>query len=153
VDEALSRYPDAQCAHFKPLAELLASPPDTPVLPTEPPTLAQLAADARAADACLACGDPAGALAALSNEYYWEAGDVQLYARMAEAHLGIAPRNLRERFRKIMVLAKFVEAHEEVDPERRREMPLPGGTWDRARLDALAARARAWLDDVAGVDI
>jgi hypothetical protein len=144
-------YPNAQCVHLKPLAELLAPPPDTPVLPTEPPTLAQLAADARAADACLACGDPAGALAALSNEYYWEAGDVQLYARMAEAHLGIAPQPGRALPQDHM-LAKFVDAHEEVDPERRREMPLPGGTWHRARLDALAARARAWLDGTRGVE-
>ncbi len=29
----------------------------------------------------------------------------------------------------------------EQDPERRREMPLPGDTWNRARLDAVAAQA------------
>jgi hypothetical protein len=113
---------------------------------TDTPSLAQLAEDARTADRSLARGDAAGALAALSPGQYWTFGDVQLFARMAEAHLTITPGNRRERFRKIMVLARFVEAHEEQDPERRREMPLPEGTWDRARLDALAERARAWLD-------
>jgi hypothetical protein len=32
-----------------------------------------------------------------------------------------------------------------MDPERRREMPIPGGTWDRA----LAERARGWLETTA----
>jgi hypothetical protein len=45
-----------------------------------------------------------------------------------------------------MVLAKFLEAHGEQRPSLRNELPIPEATWDRARLDDVAERARAWLD-------
>jgi hypothetical protein len=127
---------------------LLSSPSDSdppaPVTPKVP--LAQLVEDVYAADRCLARGDAAGARAALSSDHYWIYGELQIFARMAEAELGLVPVRLRDRFQKILRLACFVEAHEEKDPEERREMPIPGATWDRARLDELADRARAWLE-------
>jgi len=82
----------------------------------------------------------------MSREPYWTYGDVQLFARLAEGHLQQTEASRRERFQKIMALAQFVEAHEQKNPEKRREMPIPGGTWGSGRLDEVAERARAWLD-------
>jgi hypothetical protein len=149
--EGRARLSPALCG-FQALEELLSPPPDPLAPVVETSSLAQLAEDARAADRCLARGDAAGALAAVSSGRYWTYGDVQLFARMAEAHLRLAPVRGRERFERILVLARFVEAHGEKDLEKRREMPIPGGTWDRARLDALAERAQAWLDAPGGGD-
>jgi hypothetical protein len=145
--EARARFSPALCT-IGPLEELLSPVPDPLAPATEVSSLAQLAEDARAADRCLARDDAAGALAALSGERYWTYGDVQLLARMAEAQLRLAPRRGHARFQKVMTLARFVEEHDEKDPEQRREMPIPGATWDRARLDEVAERARAWLAGV-----
>jgi hypothetical protein len=45
-----------------------------------------------------------------------------------------------------MALARLVEAHEGWPDGSREELPIPGATWDRARLDALTRRAGAWLE-------
>ena len=147
--EARALFAPALCS-LHVLEELLAPPPDPPDPDFEAPSLAQLAEDARAADRCFARDDTSGALAALSRGAYWTYGEVQLFARIAEGHLRWTPRNKRERFEKIAALAQFVDAHEVKDPEARREMPIPGGTWERERLDEVAEKARAWLDGVGG---
>jgi hypothetical protein len=83
--ELRALFSPALCT-IEPLEQLLAPPPDPLAPATESPSLAQLAEDARTADRCLERGDAHGALAALSHEQYEAFGDVQLFARMAEAH-------------------------------------------------------------------
>jgi hypothetical protein len=148
LGQARSMFP-AVC-NIVALEELLSPPPDPPRPEGEILLLSQLAEDARAADRCFAASDPEGALAALSHQAYWYFGDVQLYARLAEGHLLVQPRSRREQLTKMMALVRFLEQHAEKDPRTRREMPIPGATWDRTRLDEIAARASAWLDRLGG---
>lgn len=110
----------------------------------DPPLLTQLVWAVHAADACLDAGDPEGALAALDRRRFEVQDEVQVLARRAEAWLGL-PAPGRRRIAKIMGLARFVDAHGGADGERE-ELPMPGA-WDRARLDEVAGRAAAWLDE------
>jgi hypothetical protein len=111
------------------------------------PLLTQLVWAIHAADARLAAGDPEGALAALDPRRFEVGNEVQVLARRAEAWLGLAPQGVR-RFDKIMELARLLQADEgDVDEDgERTELPVPGATWDRARLVEVLRRAAAWLE-------
>jgi hypothetical protein len=102
------------------------------------------------ADARLAEGDAAGARAALERRVVWEAREVQSLGRLAEAHLAEEPAAPYDRYRKALALAAFTAGHAEQGMFLRRELPLPRARWDRARLDALSERARAWLAESFG---
>ena len=104
----------------------------------------------RAADACLAAGDPGGARNALSSLAVREAREVQTLARLARAWLQEPDEKTPEGaaldgFVRRLALTRFVVAHAEKAPTRRRELPFPGARWDGAQLDALAREVQAWL--------
>lgn len=103
-----------------------------------------------AADTCLAQGDAAGALCALDCLAVVEAHEVQSLARRAEATLLLGDPGEARRFETAFVLAAFCGVHAEKEPYERRELPLPSGIWDEARLDALAERASRWLSETLG---
>ncbi len=65
---------------------------------------------------------------------------------MAAAHLETRAATPAERFAKRVGLAFFRDATRR-RPEIRRELFLPGLTWNAERLAELDARAAAWLDD------
>jgi hypothetical protein len=115
---------------------------------TEAAPLTALIAALPAADALLAAGDAPGALALLDVPRFRLGYDVQHFARLAEGHLRLSPEEGWPRFRKIKALAAFLELHGETRPAHRLEVPFPGCTsWDRARLDEIAARAERWLEE------
>ena len=138
-------------AAFVALATPLAEPPTMEVRPWTPEQLAArgLVAAVEAADACLSRGDAIGALVALDPLLATETSEVQSLARRAEAHLrrGEAEESI---FEKACALAWFCAAHAEKKPYLRRELALPRGRWDTARLDDLSARASEWLDATLG---
>jgi hypothetical protein len=110
-----------------------------------------LAQAIRAADACLAAGDPAGARRALSGLVVREAREVQTLARRARAWLSEPDETdpggaALDGFSRRLALAAFVEAHAEKAPLLRRDLPFPGARWDDRALDALSGEATAWLD-------
>jgi hypothetical protein len=98
----------------------------------------------READARLAADDAPGALAELDRACFG-VDEVQSLARRTEAWLRITPVSGHTRFCKIMAFLCFVGAHQETRPSHRLELPLPGATWDRARLDDLRARVDEWF--------
>jgi hypothetical protein len=111
-----------------------------------PSLLRQLVRALKASDARLAAGDPAGALAALDPRRFRDPDEVQLFARRAEAWLRLSPAGGPRRIAKIMALAELIDANLGSADEPRSDLPIPGVSWARGRLDDLAARARAWLD-------
>jgi hypothetical protein len=98
----------------------------------------------RAADARLAAGDPGGARRALAGLAVREADEVQTLARMARAWMD-EPPEAGDGFVRRLALTRFVVAHAEKAPARRRELPFAGARWDDGRLSALAAEVKAWL--------
>jgi hypothetical protein len=133
------------------LAAVLAPEPAPPVRAgagemEAPPLLTQVVWAIHAADAHLAGGDPESALAALDPERFDTGDEVQVLARRAEAWLALSPPPGRRRFVKIMTLAALLDAHRGEPDEERDELPVPGATWDRARLDDVVTRAAAWLE-------
>jgi hypothetical protein len=72
--------------------------------------------------------------------------EVQVLARRAEAWLALSPPPGRRRFAKIMALAALIDAHEGAPDQERDELPVPGATWDRSRIDDVVRRAAAWLE-------
>jgi hypothetical protein len=111
---------------------------------SSPAALGELVRTVGAADVCFARGDAAGAATALDGPVVWAAREVQSLARLAEAYLHIEPATRLDSLRKLAALGAFLDEHEAPNRERR-ELPPPGA-WDRARIDAIAARAHAWLD-------
>lgn len=97
------------------------------------------------ADARLAQGDAAGARAAVDTRVVWEAREVQSLARLAEAHLAEEPAAPYDRFRKALALAAFRALNRDFRRLMRREVPFVRARWNRARLNDVAERARAWL--------
>jgi hypothetical protein len=97
------------------------------------------------ADARLAQGDAAGARAAVDRRVVWEAREVQSLARLAEAHLAEEPAAPYDRFRKGLSLAAFRAMNSDFRMFMRREVPFARARWERARLNEVAERARAWL--------
>ncbi|MDC0743706.1 hypothetical protein [Polyangium mundeleinium] len=100
------------------------------------------------ADEALARGDAAAAQRILDVPLLWEANEIQSMARLSEACLraeeGQTPM---VRFRKALALLSFCELFDARGTLNRREMPLPRATWDAERLSALAAKARAWVEE------
>ena len=134
----------------------LATPLAEPTVMPEPPwTMEQLAvrelvAAIEAADTFLLRGDATSALVALDRLLVTETGEVQSLARRAEARLLGSDAAEEGLFEKACALARFCAAHGEKKAHSRRELPLPRGRWDTARLDDLSARASAWLDATLG---
>jgi hypothetical protein len=98
------------------------------------------------ADASLAARDPAGAVAALDTLLVHDLREVQSLARLAEAYLAMPGDADLDPFVLAQALATFCGAHGETDPFTRCELPLSFPRWEKSRLDALAERAKAWLD-------
>jgi hypothetical protein len=121
--------------------------PADPGYDEQPPALlTELVWAVQAADACLDAGDAEGALCALDPRRFRTDDEVQVLARRAEAWLRVAPESGPKRIAKVLTLAALVEAHAGPSWARGKVMPIPGATWDGARLDDLARRASAWLD-------
>ncbi len=110
------------------------------------PVVRQLLGAVRTADRALAAGDAGAARVALERPVVWREAEVQSAARLAAAHLETRAVTPAERFAKRVGLAFFRDAMNR-PPEIRRELFLPGLTWDAERLAELDARAGAWLDD------
>jgi hypothetical protein len=158
VDEARRRVADAAEHHgsckLEGLAALLLEPRPLSAAPVrarrdeaeDPPLLTQLVWAIHAADARLAAGDPEGALAALDPRRFHTHDEVQVLARRAEAWLALSPPGGRRRFTKIMALATLLDADAGEPDDERDDLPVPGATWDRDRLDDLVRRAAAWLE-------
>ena len=116
----------------------------------EQAALRELARAVAEADVCLARGDAPGAAQALDRRVVWEARELQSLARLAEAHLLVDGDGPAGRLRKALALATFEHAHASRALIARREAPLPAEKWLTARLDALAHRAHAWLNETLG---
>ncbi len=110
------------------------------------PVVRQLLGAIRVADRALLAGDAAAARAALERPAVWREVEVQSAARLAAAHLETRAATPAERFAKRVGLAFFRDAMNR-QPGMRRELFLPGLTWDAARLAELDDRAATWLDD------
>ncbi len=110
------------------------------------PVVRQLLGAILTADRALVAGDAAAARAALERPVVWREVEVQSAARLAAAHLETRAVTPAERFAKRVGLAFFRDAMNR-QPGIRRELFLPGLTWEAARLVELDARAAAWLDD------
>ncbi|MDC3958072.1 hypothetical protein [Polyangium jinanense] len=101
-----------------------------------------------AADEALARGDARAAQRVLDVPLVWEANEVQGFARLAETYLCEAEEHaLVDRFRKAFALQSFCDLFDTRNTVTRREIPLPRATWDAERLSALAAKARAWVEE------
>jgi hypothetical protein len=157
VEEAERRVAEAALhpgsCDLRGLEALLQPRPDPLATASETeavPLLTQLVWAVHTADARLHASDPAGALAALDPRRFDVGDEVQVLARRAEASLALSPPGGRTRFAKMMALARFLEAHEGEPDGAREEMPMPGA-WARDRLDDLARRAAAWLEEAGQV--
>jgi hypothetical protein len=123
------------------LAAPMASPPAPWEWGPAQPLVRQLVGAIRTADHALATGDVALARAALDRPATWWAAEVQGLARLASLELDDASAS-RTWLRRA-ALSAFLEAHRR--PADRRDLPVPGAAWPRARLDGLAHRAMDWL--------
>jgi hypothetical protein len=118
-------------------ARILAGEAVTPVTSHDHAALAR-----RDAAAAMAAGDAPAAVAALASRAAWRAYDRQIFARRAEAWLAIPCRDLPARLHKLVALAWFLREQAASTPS---DAPGPAPL-DEARLESLAAEARAWLD-------
>ena len=127
----------------------LATPLDDPDAEARAWTPAQLVArelmrGVAVADARLAEGDPPGAIGVLDTLLIHDLREVQSLARLADAYLAAGDGDGIDPFEKAFALATFSGAHADKTIFSRNELPLCP-RWDVARLDALEARAIAWL--------
>ena len=106
----------------------------------------QLLSGIQVADGCLGRGDHAGVIEVFERGLTFEVREAQSLARLAVAHLARPTATPAERLRKRFALATFVDALAEARAGFRCELLVPGATWTKERLDALAAEASAWLD-------
>jgi hypothetical protein len=109
------------------------------------PMAAQLVAVILAADARLAAGDPAGAIAVLERPLTWDLREVHSLCRLAAAHLELEAGTPAARFRKALALATFVECVDDAVIANRREGLAPGLSWSEDRIQALLSASIAWL--------
>lgn len=136
------------------LALALATPLDDPDAGARAWTPAQLVARelmrcVAVADARLADGDPLGAIREMDTLLIHDLREVQSLARLAEAYLAVPDDGEGiDPFEKAFALATFSGAHADKTIFSRQELPL-WPRWDVARLDALEARAVAWLTPAA----
>jgi hypothetical protein len=101
-----------------------------------------------AARRCLAHGDASGALAAVDRAPVWRAGESQSMAHLVEVYLQNQDLGPLDMFHKLLALTAF-DACSKPDPEHylHNWFALPGATWSKEDLAALAERVRAWLDE------
>ena len=99
----------------------------------------------QAADARIEEGDPLGAIGLLDTLLIHDLREVQSLARLAETYLAAGDGYGIDPFEKAFALATFSGAHADKTIFSRNELPLCP-RWDVARLDALEARAAAWLE-------
>jgi len=94
------------------------------------------------ADACRARDDQLGALAALRPRVVYRARERQSLARLADVWL-VIPEDASASawFDKAQALAQFLAVVAGHEP---RDLPMPG-SWDDARIEEVATRARAWF--------
>jgi hypothetical protein len=102
------------------------------------------------ADARLAQGDPAGARCALDRLVVTEAHEVQSLGRLAVAWLHDAAAGEEQRFDEARALATFCAEQAQRGVVYRRELLVPTGMWDEARLADVAVQAARWLDETFG---
>ena len=95
--------------------------------------------------ACLARGDAAGAVSALSRLGFFRCGELQSLARLAEAHLRLEPAHPAGLFHKAVALAALCKRVNDQGLDRE-ELPVTGHAWDAGQLQDVAARAAAWLE-------
>jgi hypothetical protein len=107
--------------------------------------LGALVAALRAADACFARGDLAGAMGVLDCPLVWAAHELQSLARLAEAQLHLGAGSRVERLRMLAALGTLLDEWDETPQRNPREVVFPGA-WSAARIASVAARARAWMD-------
>ena len=135
------------------LALALVMPLDDPEGETRAWTSAQrvvreLMRAVEAADGRLGEEDPLGAIRVLDTLLIQDLREVQSLARLAEAYLAVPDGEAIDPFEKAFALATFSGAHADKTIFSRNELPL-FPRWDAARLDALEARAIAWLEPAA----
>ena len=142
------RYQDGAC-DLQPLIELLTPLPD-PLQPADwdesCSTLRQLLGAVHVADTCLGNDDARGAIAAMDRPAVWRTRELQSTARLAEAFLAGPPPEDHGVLKMTVALAVFLDRHRLAEGRFRRELPIPGATWDRQTRDGLARRCRAWLE-------
>lgn len=135
---------------FEGLLHLVDAPAPEHAAPCASP-VHRLRAAIATADELLAAGQPAAARDALERSGVLGLDEVQSAARMAEACLAIDDDTPAGRFESLAALARFAATLARLDGHGDPDiaplnLPLAGARWDAARLDALAARARAVLD-------
>jgi hypothetical protein len=147
---------DMQCGYrLGPLRQafdsLTSAPGASGDLAFDRSSYAQIAAVLRAADACLAQGDPAGAIAILERPVVWDLREVHTLCRLAAAHLDLPCSTAADRFRRAFALATFVECVADDRGGNRSEAPVPGLAWAEERIVALRDASIAWLEADQGV--
>lgn len=113
-----------------------------------PSVYAAFARALRLADRHRLGGDLAGVIDALDHPWTWHFAELQSLARLAEAlleHEGGAPTDLR-RHHALALFAEAADGSLDLGPERRLVVPLAADRWSAARIEALAERARRWLE-------
>jgi hypothetical protein len=124
----------------------LAEPVTDEDLALDRPTIRQHHAVLRAADARLAAGDPAGAVAILDRPLVWDLQEAQSLARIAAAYLDIAAETPGDRLRKALALATFVSCASRTFAGDRHELLAPGFAYGEERIAALVSASIAWLE-------
>jgi hypothetical protein len=99
----------------------------------------------RAADICLAAGDPRGAAEHLDVVTLWVMRDLQAHARLVRARLDLADPEPGAVFQRMITLAEYLALRRE---ERllAHNLLLGPATWDEDRLAALEREAREGVE-------
>ena len=131
--------------HYITLVNPMDDPPAAADWAPGLPLIRQLRGAILVADACLAQGNAAGAVAALSRQIFFRIGEIQSQARLAEAQLLREPSRPAELFHKALALAAFCDLSRN-RRFMREELPLAGHCWDAGHLEQVRRRAEAWLE-------
>jgi len=97
------------------------------------------------ADRSVAAGDPATAIDILDRRSTWAARELQSMARLADVALSVADRGAAWWARAAATATAWIELFEGRSHSTP-NLPLLASTWSEARLEQVAARARAWLE-------
>ena len=122
------------------LVAALVQPRETWPTASNPARL--LVAALQTADRALQAGDAAAAFAALDHRVVWQAHDLQVYARLAAAALGVEARDGSRRFGVFQALA-MLDAR--LDFKADRDLQLGSAMWSAERIAEVARRTREWL--------
>ena len=148
--------PGGGCAEpLKPLRaalDALVDPITPDDLARDRPGVRQSLAVLQAADARLALGDAAGAIALLERPLIWDLAEAQSLARLAAAYLELSCVTPGERLRKALALATFLDCAGNPLGDDRREALAPGMLYAEARIDALRRAALVWMEADQGVE-